>query len=246
MANAPELSLRGPKGAVAISGRQLRFRRECPVIHPGPARLHPKGTSSRFALRAPRRFAPRNDTSGWVLWCTSALLPLNAPVQRSMSAIGRRNRRIPFSGNLFISAVPGPAVRSPTADNQIGSRSHSRTLRFYDLFSSKCDRMEKTEKGRCRTCNTTRAAVRSSARGRGACALPAPSGGGAAPFTRHAHAAHRPDRRPAMVLAATGMCKVNAALAVQTVLDTVSPDFVLQRRDRRAACPPRSACSKRP
>ena len=24
-------------------------------------RLHPKGTSSRFALRAPRRFAPRND-----------------------------------------------------------------------------------------------------------------------------------------------------------------------------------------
>ena len=61
MANAPELSLRGPSGAVAISGRQLRFRRECPVIHPGPARLHPKGTSSRCALRAPRRFAPRND-----------------------------------------------------------------------------------------------------------------------------------------------------------------------------------------
>lgn len=30
-----------------------------------------------------------------------------------------------------------------------------------------------------------------------------------------------------MVLTATGMCKVNAALAVQTVLDTVSPDFVL-------------------
>ena len=57
----PNLSLRGPSGAVAISGRQLRFRRECPVIHPGPARLHPKGTSSRFALRAPRRFAPRND-----------------------------------------------------------------------------------------------------------------------------------------------------------------------------------------
>ena len=30
-----------------------------------------------------------------------------------------------------------------------------------------------------------------------------------------------------MVLTATGMCKVNAALAVQPVLDTVSPDFVL-------------------
>ena len=36
---------------VAISGRQLRFRRSFPVIHPGTARL-------------PRRFAPRNDNSG--------------------------------------------------------------------------------------------------------------------------------------------------------------------------------------
>ena len=36
---------------VAISGRQLRFRRGFPVIHSGTARL-------------PRRFAPRNDTSG--------------------------------------------------------------------------------------------------------------------------------------------------------------------------------------
>ena len=34
-----------------------------PAIQPGTARLHPKGTSSRFALRAPRRFAPRNDKS---------------------------------------------------------------------------------------------------------------------------------------------------------------------------------------
>ena len=46
-----DLSLRGPDGAVAISGRQLRFRRERPVIRPSTARL-------------PRRFAPRNDTSG--------------------------------------------------------------------------------------------------------------------------------------------------------------------------------------
>jgi len=37
-----------------------------PAIQPGTARLHPKGTSSRFALRAPRRFAPRNDKSGAV------------------------------------------------------------------------------------------------------------------------------------------------------------------------------------
>ncbi len=41
-----------------------RIRRGFPVIRPGTARLHPKGTSSRFALRAPRRFAPHNDTSG--------------------------------------------------------------------------------------------------------------------------------------------------------------------------------------
>ena len=64
---------RRPQADVAISGRQLRFRRKCPVIHPGSARLHPKGTSSRFALRAPRRFAPRNDTSGW---CRGAPAPL--------------------------------------------------------------------------------------------------------------------------------------------------------------------------
>ena len=51
MVNAPDLSLRGPNGAVAISGRQLRFRRGLYVIRPCTARL-------------PRRFAPRNDTSG--------------------------------------------------------------------------------------------------------------------------------------------------------------------------------------
>ena len=51
MVNAPDLSLRGPNGAVAISGRQLRFRRGLPVIQLCTARL-------------PRRFAPRNDTSG--------------------------------------------------------------------------------------------------------------------------------------------------------------------------------------
>ena len=47
----PSLSLRGPEGAAAISGRQLRFRRGCPVIGLGTARF-------------PRRFAPRNDNSG--------------------------------------------------------------------------------------------------------------------------------------------------------------------------------------
>ena len=55
-----------------------------------------------------------------------------------------------------------------------------------------------------------------------------PSGGGAVPFARHAHAAHRPDLRPCRRCLPRPACaKVNAALAVQTVLDTVSPDFVL-------------------
>ena len=49
------------------------FAGNFPTMQPGTARLHPKGTSSRFALRAPRRFAPRNDTSGW---CRGAPAPL--------------------------------------------------------------------------------------------------------------------------------------------------------------------------
>ena len=52
---------RRPQADVAISGRQSRFRRECPVIRLGTARL-------------PRRFAPRNDTSGE---CGGAPAPSN-------------------------------------------------------------------------------------------------------------------------------------------------------------------------
>ena len=54
---------RRAKPDVAISSRHLRFRRGFLVFRACTARLHPKGTSSRFALRAPRRFAPRNDKS---------------------------------------------------------------------------------------------------------------------------------------------------------------------------------------
>ena len=72
---------------VGISCRQLRFRRECPVIRPGTARLHPKGTSSRFALRAPRRFAPRNDTSGW---CRGAPAPLRGLMLLHKAVTDRR------------------------------------------------------------------------------------------------------------------------------------------------------------
>ena len=68
----PSLSLRGPEGAVAISGRQLRFRRECLVIRP-------------YSARFPRRDAPRNDKLG-------SLAPMNLcrdhcrPAWRSGSA----------------------------------------------------------------------------------------------------------------------------------------------------------------
>ena len=49
MANAPRFVIaRRPQADVAISGRQLRFRRNRPVILPCTARF-------------PRRFAPRND-----------------------------------------------------------------------------------------------------------------------------------------------------------------------------------------
>ena len=49
-----------------------RIRRGYPVIRPGTARLYPKGISSRFALRAPRRLAPHNDKSGAITVLTGA------------------------------------------------------------------------------------------------------------------------------------------------------------------------------
>ena len=74
---------------VGISCRQLRFRRECPVIRPGTARLHPKGTSSRFALRAPR--------------------PLRGLAMTSWGRLPFYRQPVPA-----VSAPPGPAARSPT------------------------------------------------------------------------------------------------------------------------------------
>ena len=81
---------------VAISGRQLRFRREYPVIRLGTARLHPKGTSSRFALRAPRRLAPHNDKSGVITVLTGACTSRQRCAGSGMplpynSGCGRRN-----------------------------------------------------------------------------------------------------------------------------------------------------------
>ena len=97
---------RRPQADVAISGRQLRFRRKCPVIHPGSARLHPKGTSSRFAPRAPRRFAPRNDTSGW---CGGAPAPLRGLIALYRALTERRYRprrnRFHFNDSLCVSTA---------------------------------------------------------------------------------------------------------------------------------------------
>ena len=75
-----DLSLRGPDGAVAISGRQLRFRRERPVIRPSTARL-------------PRRFAPRNDTSGWPGGGNCALHRIRSTFAASRTGAACRSRR---------------------------------------------------------------------------------------------------------------------------------------------------------
>ena len=127
MVTAPDLSLRGPNGAVAISGRQLRFRREYPVIRLGTARF-------------PRRFAPRNDTSGW---CSGAPVPLYslislhkalttrkghaASVRRQSRQRLRSERRyrrnwcIPFSRRpvRIGSIAPSEACPSPTTRKQL-------------------------------------------------------------------------------------------------------------------------------
>ena len=73
-----------------------RIRRGFPVIRPGTARLHPKGTSSRFALRAPRRLAPHNDKSGVITVLTGACTSLQRCAGSGMplpynSGCGRRN-----------------------------------------------------------------------------------------------------------------------------------------------------------
>ena len=73
-----------------------RIRRGFPVIRPGTARLHPKSTSSRFALRAPRRLAPHNDKSGVITVLTGACTSRQRCAGSGMplpynSGCGRRN-----------------------------------------------------------------------------------------------------------------------------------------------------------
>ncbi len=59
-------------------------------------KLHSKGTSSRFALRAPRRFAPRNDTSGSM--APRTVLPIELAVL------------LPLRGRLRLSSPLHPAA----------------------------------------------------------------------------------------------------------------------------------------
>ena len=112
----PNLSLRGPSGAVAISGRQLRFRRECPVIHPGPARLHPKGTSSRCALRAPRRaFAlPAMTNLGAIAFLTLARTSRRCSVGRGMPLPYNARQKASCSSPHSIFNFPLPSRSVPT------------------------------------------------------------------------------------------------------------------------------------
>ena len=69
----PDVSLRGGQRPTWQSREGTHdFADRFPTIQSGAARLHPKGTSSRFALRAPRRFAPRNDKSEAITILTAA------------------------------------------------------------------------------------------------------------------------------------------------------------------------------
>ena len=87
----------GPFESAALRRARLSAPLHWPVQF-GSAfpRLHPKGTSSRFALRAPRRFAPRNDKSGVITVLTGACTSRQRCAGSGMplpynSGCGRRN-----------------------------------------------------------------------------------------------------------------------------------------------------------
>ena len=112
---------RRPQADVAISGRQLRFRRKCPVIHPGSARL-PRAQS---ALAMTNLLALRHRIRAAKPTACKALNPRKgdaASVRRQSrqrlrsERRYRRNRCVLFYRQpLRIAAVaPGAACRSPT------------------------------------------------------------------------------------------------------------------------------------
>ena len=112
----PDLSLRGRFAPVAISGRQLRFRRGFPVIHPGTARL-------------PRRFAPRNDNSG-------ASTILSATCTNCQFSAGRGmplpyNARLETSCNFTLSTFHFPLAPCRTDNNRPHPDRRGRSFSVY-------------------------------------------------------------------------------------------------------------------
>ena len=107
-----ELSLRGPDGAVAISGRQLRFRRGFPIIQPCTARF-------------PRRFAPRNDTSGWP---------------------GGGNCALHRIRSTFAASRTGAACRSPTMARAVGDTARKFTTAHGAHYPQGARRIRKAAK----------------------------------------------------------------------------------------------------
>ena len=101
---------------VAISGRQLRFRRGFPVIHPGTARL-------------PRRFAPRNDNSG-------ASTILSATCTNCQFSAGRGmplpyNARLETSRNFTLSTFHFPLAPCRTDNNRPHPDRRGRSFSVY-------------------------------------------------------------------------------------------------------------------
>ena len=84
---------RRPEADVAISRHMPNHRKTIGEIAAAFPRLHPKGTSSRFALRAPRPLRGLAMTHQVVRRCTSALLPLNGSVQGGHYPQGARRIR---------------------------------------------------------------------------------------------------------------------------------------------------------
>ena len=112
----PDLSLRGRFAPVAISGRQLRFRRGFPVIHPGTARL-------------PRRFAPRNDNSG-------ASTILSATCTNCQFSAGRGmplpyNARLETSCNFTLSTFHFPLAPCRTDNDRPHPDRRGRSFSVY-------------------------------------------------------------------------------------------------------------------
>ena len=119
------------------------------VIRACAARLHPKGTSSRFALRAPRRFAPRNDNLGDCFRFNAALFGsavqrrarLSLPLQRSVDALCRFPIFAPSPSKSFrpcpLILHIVPPIRHPAAGHRNSCKSAKKRENFTQIFVDK-------------------------------------------------------------------------------------------------------------